>query len=89
MRSQVSSTAAKVSRLWSAKRGALRQGLGVQPIVQQEIDGVAQPARHHSTSKTPAAPIPPPTHIVTQTYLAPRRLPSISAWPVRRWPLMP
>ena len=26
--------------------------------------------------------MPPPMHIVTTTYLAPRRLPSISAWPV-------
>src|SRR3546814_9948239 len=32
-----------------------------------------------STSKRPAAPIPPPTHIVTTTYLTPRRFPSISA----------
>ncbi len=43
----------------------------------------------HSTSNTPAAPMPPPMHIVTQTFFAPRRLPSISAWPVRRWPLTP
>ncbi len=33
----------------------------------------------HATSKSPAAPIPPPTHIVTTTYRAPRRLPSMSA----------
>ena len=38
------------------------------------------------TSNTPAAPMPPPMHIVTTTFFAPRRLPSISAWPVRRWP---
>ena len=38
----------------------------------------------HSTSKMPAAPMPPPMHIVTATFLAPRRLPSMSAWPVRR-----
>ena len=43
----------------------------------------------HSTSNSPAAPMPPPTHIVTTTYFAPRRLPSISAWPVRRAPDMP
>ena len=35
-------------------------------------------------SNNPAAPMPPPTHIVTTTYLTPRRLPSIKAWPVRR-----
>ena len=43
----------------------------------------------HRTSKIPAAPMPPPMHIVTPTRLAPRRLPSIRAWPVRRWPLTP
>ena len=31
------------------------------------------------TSKSPAAPIPPPMHIVTTTFFAPRRLPSINA----------
>ena len=30
--------------------------------------------------------MPPPMHIVTTHRFAPRRLPSISAWPVRRWP---
>ena len=30
--------------------------------------------------------MPPPMHMVTTTYFAPRRLPSISAWPVRRAP---
>jgi len=38
----------------------------------------------HSTSKMPHAPMPPPMHMVTATRLAPRRLPSIRAWPVRR-----
>jgi hypothetical protein len=33
--------------------------------------------------------MPPPMHIVTTTFFAPRRLPSMSAWPVRRWPLTP
>jgi len=40
-------------------------------------------------SNKPAAPMPPPTHIVTTTRLAPRLLPSISAWPVMRAPLIP
>ena len=40
-------------------------------------------------SKSPAAPMPPPMHIVTTPSLAPRRLPSISRWPVRRWPDTP
>ncbi len=39
-----------------------------------------------STSNRPAAPMPPPMHMVTTTYFTPRRLPSISAWPVRRAP---
>src|SRR5688572_3293160 len=43
----------------------------------------------HATSKSPAAPMPPPMHIVTTTSFAPRRLPSMSAWPTRRAPLMP
>ena len=48
-----------------------------------------RPPSRQSTSKIPAAPMPPPMHMVTQTRLAPRRLPSIRAWPVRRWPLTP
>src|SRR5262249_37471238 len=38
---------------------------------------------------TPAAPIPPPMHIVTTTCFTPRRRPSISAWPTRREPETP
>ena len=33
------------------------------------------------TVKRPAAPMPPPMHIVTTTFLAPRRLPSMRMWP--------
>ena len=44
---------------------------------------------HQATSNRPAAPIPPPTHMVITTYLTPRRLPSISAWPIMREPLIP
>ena len=43
----------------------------------------------HKTSNSPAAPMPPPMHIVTTTCLAPRFLPSISAWPTMRAPDMP
>jgi hypothetical protein len=43
----------------------------------------------HSTSKSPAAPIPPPTHIVTTTHRTWRRLPSISACPTMRAPDIP
>ena len=57
-------------------------------LVRCAQDFHAHPA-DQSTSNTPAAPMPPPMHIVTHTRLAPRRLPSISAWPVRRWPLTP
>ena len=46
-------------------------------------------AEPHATSNSPAAPMPPPMHIVTTTFFAPRRLPSIKAWPTRRAPLMP
>ncbi len=41
------------------------------------------------TSNRPAAPMPPPMHMVTTTFFAPRRLPSISACPARRAPDMP
>ena len=40
-------------------------------------------------SNRPAAPWPPPMHMVMTAYLTPRRLPSIRAWPVMRAPLMP
>ena len=58
---------------------------------QRRGGGVVRPrsARRYNTSNTPAAPMPPPMHMVTQTRLAPRRLPSIKAWPVRRWPDTP
>ena len=41
------------------------------------------------TSNNPAAPIPPPTHIVTTTYFAPLRLPSIRACIVILAPVIP
>ena len=79
------------------KAAPLRQALGGQPVVEQKINSLSEGhgctlKRHceaagrsnHSTSKMPAAPMPPPMHMVTQTRLAPRRLPSIKAWPVRR-----
>ena len=43
----------------------------------------------HATSNSPAAPMPPPMHIVTTTYFTPRRFPSIRAWPTSREPLIP
>ena len=46
-------------------------------------------ARPQNISNSPAAPMPPPTHIVTTPYFAPRRLPSIRTWPVMRAPDMP
>ena len=60
---------------------ALAQVFDLQPAVEQMVDDGTQ---GHSTSKIPAAPMPPPMHMVTATRLAPRRLPSIRAWPVRR-----
>ncbi|MNO96080.1 hypothetical protein D3C76_877420 [compost metagenome] len=44
---------------------------------------------HQNTSNRPAAPMPPPTHMVTTTYFTPRRLPSSRACPTIRAPLMP
>src|SRR5258706_12979307 len=40
-------------------------------------------------SNNPAAPMPPPMHMVTTPYLALRRRPSIRRCPVRRDPVMP
>ena len=57
--------------------------LHVNRSVRARLDPV------QATSNSPAAPMPPPTHIVTTTYLTPRRLPSISACPVIRDPLIP
>lgn len=48
-----------------------------------------RPALGHATSKRPAAPMPPPMHIVTTTYFTPRRFPSMSACPTMRAPLIP
>ena len=42
-----------------------------------------------ATSNSPAAPMPPPTHMVTTTYFTLRRLPSINACPTMREPLIP
>ena len=79
MRSQVSSTASKVSREWSAKRGRARSVSTSQPVVEQEVDrapqlmarplGIGAIAPRQSTSNTPAAPMPPPMHIVTHDLL--------------------
>ena len=59
--------------------------LDIEPVVKQKIGclsiahGGATLQENQRTSNTPAAPMPPPTHIVTTTSLAPRRLPSMSA----------
>src|SRR5690606_8479931 len=65
----------------------------VEPVEERDLERKAlridchEPAQ--KTSNRPAAPMPPPTHIVTTASFAPRRLPSMRAWPVRRWPLTP
>src|SRR6185295_18538772 len=68
-------------------------GMGMDiPPPRRHVGGEAldlADQRHQATSNSPAAPMPPPMHMVTTTSLAPRRLPSISAWPTRRAPLMP
>jgi len=43
----------------------------------------------YKTSNNPAAPMPPPTHIVHTTNFAPLRLPSVSACPTILAPDMP
>ena len=61
------------------------------PRQQLQIDRLShcQAIRDHATSNSPAAPMPPPMHIVQTTSLAPRRLPSISACPTMRAPDIP
>ena len=62
----------------------------VEQLIGADIDGFRiQRVNPQATSNSPAAPWPPPMHMVTTTYLTPRRLPSISAWPTMRAPLMP
>jgi len=71
----------------------LRARYGVVPLLDDEILGwsvsLADQRAHYAISNSDAAPWPPPMHIVQTTYLAPRRLPSISAWPTRRAPDIP
>ena len=58
------------------------------------LDGLPKAGRLSSpqaqkTSNNPAAPIPPPTHMVTTTYFTPLLFPSINACPTKREPVMP
>lgn len=66
-------------------------GMARQALLMRAKQGEPgrSPRAVHSTSNRPAAPMPPPTHIVTTTYFAPRRLPSIRACMVQRAPVMP
>src|SRR5690606_13394688 len=64
--------------------GEYRQRVLMNPEAALPVS--AQP---YSTSNSPAAPMPPPTHMVITTYFTPRRLPSSRAWPTMRAPLMP
>lgn len=52
-------------------------------------DRLAPVVEVQQISKSPAAPMPPATHMVTTAYFSPRRLASIKACPVRRAPVMP
>jgi len=52
-------------------------------------DALERFAAYAITSNSPAAPMPPPMHMVTTTCFTPRRRPSISAWPTRREPETP
>src|SRR5205823_9015000 len=78
-----------------------RQQVGRNEVLDDHpaisIDGAADrrqvirplQAVRQKISSSPAAPWPPPMHIVTTPYLAPRRLPSWRMWPVQRAPVMP
>jgi hypothetical protein len=45
----------------------------------ERLQQLQQLQGHQRTSNSPAAPMPPPTHIVTTTYLTPRRFPASNA----------
>jgi len=47
---------------------------------RQDLDSLGPRLRHrYTTSNNPAAPMPPPMHMVTTTFFTQRRLPSMSA----------
>ncbi len=85
---QLAATEGQGMQLGAYQHTERLQGQKRLPFLKEQGFIHALPASYR-TSKMPAAPMPPPIHMVTQTRLAPRRLPSISAWPVRRWPLTP
>lgn len=70
-----------------AKNGCLVEAIS-SGSDKEDIGGVLSPDLQ-ATSNNPAAPCPPPTHIVTTTNFAPRFFPSISACPAMRAPDMP
>ena len=68
--------------------GDAKRAHGALVDSSREIPRVAEHASH-ATSNRPAAPWPPPTHMVTMPYLFPRRFSSRSTVPVNREPVMP
>ena len=54
-----------------------------------EVQQTISDKQLYRTSKSPAAPMPPPTHMVTTMYRTPRRLPSRRAWPTILAPDIP
>src|SRR3546814_698621 len=73
-----------------AQRGDHTDGTHRNPPLMVGRPRWGRPDRlHQKTSNRPAAPWPPPMHMVTTAYLTPRRLPSMRAWPTQRAPVMP
>ena len=75
--------ALRPKRLEAPRLTAFKQGRGIPPACSRSCSGVGNGGRqrmeHQATSKSPAAPIPPATHMEMTTYLTPRRLPSIKS----------
>ena len=74
-----------VSRASVQRRAALPVSTGCP----SSVEGGSKTLPLYATSNNPAAPMPPPTHIVTTTSFAPRRLPSINACPTILAPDIP
>src|SRR5262249_45276038 len=69
--------------------GAAALGSGPQGGRAARRDGPSFCGQGQKISNSPAAPIPPPMHMVTTPSFAPRRLPSYMTWPTQRAPVMP
>ena len=92
-RGTIHGTACCLSCLITHVDGAARSTVNVSRLLSTHSYLAFNPScKVHSAQKIsnrPAAPMPPPTHMVTTADLAPRLLPSRSTWPTCREPAIP